>query len=97
MLKAIKNILLQIVHNIDSGNSNLSEEQAIEIVKVLQTYTDREVRLSKYQACQYLNMSRANFDNYIREGLIPRGKKEAGFKELFWTKKELDKVKKKRS
>lgn len=35
-------------------------------------------------------MSRATFDNYIREGKLPKGKKEAGFKELFWIKKELD-------
>ena len=46
--------------------------------------------MSKYQACKYLNISRATFDNYVREGSIPRGKKEAGFKELFYTKKDLD-------
>ena len=46
--------------------------------------------MSKYQACQYLNISRATFDNYVREGRLPRGKKEAGFKELFWIQKDLD-------
>ena len=46
--------------------------------------------MSKYQACMYLHISRATFDNYVREGSIPRGKKEAGFKELFYTKKDLD-------
>jgi predicted DNA-binding transcriptional regulator AlpA len=52
--------------------------------------TNKNKRLSKYKACEYLNMSRATFDNYVREGKIPKGKKEAGFKELSWTKKELD-------
>ena len=46
--------------------------------------------MSKYQAYQYLNVSRATFDNYVREGRLPRGKKEAGFKELSWKKQDLD-------
>lgn len=91
MLKAIRNLLIKIIENIDSGNSNLTEDEAIELVKVLQSYTDRTIRMSKYQACQYLNVSRATFDNYIRAGKLPRGKHEAGFKELSWDKKTLDK------
>lgn len=46
--------------------------------------------MSKYEACQYLNISRATFDNYVREGKLPKGTKEAGFKELSWSRKELD-------
>lgn len=90
MLKVIKDLLLKIVDNIDSGNSNITEKEALEITKVLQSYTDKTVKMSKYQACQYLNISRATFDNYVREGRLPRGKKEAGFKELFYTQKDLD-------
>lgn len=95
MLKIIRNLLAKIVDNIDTGNSNITENEALELAKVLQSYTDKTVRMSKYQACQYLNMSRASFDNYVREGKLPRGKKEAGFKELFWTQKDLDEFKKK--
>ena len=95
MLNLIKKILLKIVDDIDAGNSNISEKEALELTKVLQSYTDKTSKLSKYQACQYLNMSRASFDNYIREGKIPQGKKEAGFKEKFWIKKDLDNIKKK--
>lgn len=90
MLKVIKNLLLKIVDNIDSGNSNITESEAIELAKVIQSYTDKTQRLSKYQACRHLNVSRATFDNYVREGLLPRGKREAGFKELFWLEKDLD-------
>lgn len=90
MLKAIRNLLVKIVDNIDSGNSNLTENEALELAKILQSYTDKTIKMSKYQACQYLNVSRATFDNYVREGKLPRGKKEAGFKELFWTQKDLD-------
>lgn len=90
MLEIIKKLLLKIVDNIDAGNSNITSEEAIDVVKVLSSYTDKEVRLSKYQACQYLNISRASFDNYVRSGKLPKGIKQQGFKELFWTKKSLD-------
>lgn len=89
MLKTIKSLLQKIIDNIDSGNSDVDEFEAIEIAKMLQFYTDKSKKLSKYQACQYLNVSRATFDNYVRAGLIPKGKKESGFKELFWTERDL--------
>lgn len=38
------------------------------------------------------NVSRATFDNLVREGVIPRGEKVVGFKELFWKEKTLDEV-----
>ena len=44
------------------------------------------------QACQKLNVSRATFGNLVREGVIPRGEKVVGFKELFWEEKTLDEV-----
>lgn len=95
MLKVIRNLLAKIVNDIDAGNSNITENEAMELTKVLQSYTDKTVKMSKYQACQYLNVSRATFDNYVREGKLPRGKKEAGFKELFYTQKDLDAFKEK--
>ena len=90
MLKTIRNLLQKIIENIDAGNSNINEDEAIQIIDNLRRMTDKTVRLSKYQACQYLNVSRATFDNYVREGLIPKGKHQAGFKELSWSQKDLD-------
>lgn len=95
MLKVIKDLLLKVIDNIDSGNSNISEEEGIEIIGMIKTLTDKTQRLSKYKACEYLNVSRATFDNYVREGKLPKGKKVAGFNELSWTKKELDEYKSK--
>lgn len=93
MLEVIKKLLAKVINDIDAGNSNITENEAIELTKIIQTYTDKSVKMSKYQACRYLNMSRASFDNYVREGKIPRGKKEMGFKELFWQQKDLDNFK----
>lgn len=89
MIDIIKSLLQNCIDRIDSGNSNLSADEEIEIIQLLKKYTDKDRKFSKYQACKYLNMSRANFDKYIREGKIPKGKKEAGFKEIFWDESEL--------
>lgn len=81
---------MKIVNDIDAGNSNITEKEAMELTKVLQSYTDKTVKMSKYEACKYLNVSRATFNTYVRAGRLPRGKHEAGFKELSWDKKTLD-------
>lgn len=91
MLNIIKKYLAKIVEDIDAGNSNISEGDAIKLLEYVREITNKDKRLSKYESCNYLNVSRATFDNYIRDEKLPRGKKEAGFKELSWSKKDLDK------
>ena len=91
MINLIRSLLQKCIDRIDAGNSNISADEEIEIIELLKKYTDKDRKLSKYQACKYLNMSRATFDKYIREGKIPRGKKEAGFKELFYMESDLRK------
>lgn len=95
MLQTIKKLLLGIVDDIDAGNSNINEEEAMQIVKSLRAYSRKDAPMSKYQAYTYLNISRATFDNYVRAGKIPRGRKVAGFRELRWYKRDLAAVKKK--
>lgn len=51
-------------------------------------------RISKAYACEHiLHCSPATFDNYVRAGIIPKGKKEIGFNELSWSLKDFDGVK----
>jgi predicted DNA-binding transcriptional regulator AlpA len=38
-------------------------------------------------------MSTKNFDALVRKGVIPKGRKRIGFKELVWYKDEIDKCK----
>ena len=91
-MDVIAQLLEQCLGNIKAGTSNISEEDQLEIVAMLKKYTDKDRRLSKYQACTYLNISRSTFDNYVREGKIPKGKKETGWKELSWSESELKEV-----
>lgn len=87
MLTIVRNLLKKILDDIDAGNSNITEDEEKQIIDVLTNIT--EPRLSKYQAMQYLNVSRATFDNLVREGKLPQGSRQAGFKEKFWKKSEI--------
>lgn len=89
MLQTIKKLLLSIVDDIDAGNSNINEEEAIKVISLLKESVRKDMPMSKYQAYTFLNISRATFDNLVREGKLPKGKKVQGFKELVWFKKDL--------
>lgn len=91
MLKVIGKLLRDIADKIDEGSISSNPEETMQVMETLQKFVDKEQRISKYQACQYLNVSRATFDNYVREGKLPRGKHVVGFIELSWNKKDLDK------
>lgn len=90
MKEIIRKLLQNLIDDFDAGNTNIDEEEAVKIAKVLSELR-KDNGISKYAACKYLNVSRATFDNYVREGKIPKGKHEIGFKELRWYKKDLDK------
>lgn len=74
----------------DSDNCNITMEQQSKIISVLSNIANPDYRMSKVQACDYLGVSRATFDNYVRDGFIPKGIKQEGFKELSWQKSDLD-------
>lgn len=73
-----------IADKIENGTCELTQEQAINLFSVIGT----EV-LSKEQACLFLNVSRSKFDSLVRGNKLPKGRKIAGFKELFWNKNDL--------
>ena len=89
MLELIKLAFQQFINDIDSGNSNINQEQQKELLDLIQKFTQKQ--LSKIEAANYIGVSRATFDNYIARGLIPKGTKRQGFKELSWNKQDLDK------
>lgn len=90
-LKSIIRTLLQkFIDDIDSDNCNITMEQQSKIISVLSNIANPDQRMSKIQACDYLGVSRATFDNYVRDEFIPKGIKQEGFKELSWNKADLD-------
>lgn len=86
MLKTILTRLLrEAADKIDAGNCEMSEQEMIDAVRLF-----AHEPLSKDRACALLGVSRATFDNYIRNGWLPEGKKRIGFKELAWYRDELE-------
>ena len=92
-LKLTKELLLKIANSIDENSSYINLEQYEELLSTVNFMTQSNVKYSKYQAINYLNISRATFDNYVADGKIPKGRKQQGFKEIFWLKSDLDKFK----
>ena len=84
LIKLLVKELREKADCIEAGNSNLTEEEAIDLFGVIAHQS-----MSKEEACSYLNISRATFDNYIRDGFLPKGRKERGKTNLVWYKDEL--------
>ena len=91
--KLIRDLLADRLEQIDAGNSNIDEESAIAILKAVNDSTDMTKRVSKYKACLILCISRATFDNYVREGKLPKGEHTIGFKEKSWNLYDINKFK----
>ena len=91
MLKVIREMLQKFIDDIDAGNSNLSFEQQCNIFRLLSNVNiGQENEMNKTEAADYLGVSRATFDYYVRDGRIPHGKQIGNFKELRWYKSDLD-------
>lgn len=91
LLKTIRALLQKCIDDIDTGNCYPTDEEAIEMIDALKKYTRKDMPMSKYQCCEYLNISRTTFNNLVNDGKLPEGQKVQGFKEKFWYKKDLDK------
>lgn len=91
MLKVIRDILQKFIDDIDADNTHLNYEQQCSILKILSNVDiGQDNEMNKTQASEYLGVSRATFDNYVRDGYIPEGKQVGRFKELRWYKSDLD-------
>lgn len=82
--RMIVKLLRETADKIDAGTCELSEQEAVEIMSAISHRV-----LSKEQACEFLTLQRSRFDDLVREGRIPRGRKRRGFKELIWYEDEL--------
>lgn len=84
LAKLITKNLREVADKIDAGNSELTEEEAMDILSILTHKV-----LSKEQACSFVNLQVSQFDNLIRQGKLPKGRKRRGFTALVWYEDEL--------
>lgn len=91
MLQIIKTLLQKYIDDIDSNNTNINYEQQCAIIRILSNVdSGQNNEMNKTEAADYLGVCRATFDNYVRDGFIPKGKQVGKFKELRWYKSDLD-------
>lgn len=91
MLQIIKSILQKWINDIDANNTNLTYEQQCNVIRLMSNVDlGQDNEMNKTEAADYLGVSRATFDNYVRDGFIPKGKQVGRFKELRWYKSDLD-------
>ena len=85
----IKNTIIKMLREtadkIEVGTCEMSDTEAMELLSILSHRA-----MSKEDACIYLNISRSRFDDLVREGKLPKGRKRRGFKELVFYQNELD-------
>jgi predicted DNA-binding transcriptional regulator AlpA len=89
LLPTIRAVLSEIINHIDSGECATSEEEERMFLDLCKMIAKKDERISKYEACRILGVSRTTFDRLVSEGRLPRGKKIAGWKELSWERKDL--------
>lgn len=82
--KQIVSTLRMIANNVEADNTNIDSETAMELLAFIS-----HEPLNKEQSCKFLDISRSKFDNHVRKGELPKGRKIAGYKELIWYKDEL--------
>ena len=54
MLKIIRELLLQIVDRIDTGNTNLNADQMCDVIKILGDLNEPQEEMSKSKVAEYL-------------------------------------------
>ena len=85
----IKNTIIKMLREtadkIEVGTCEMSDTEAMELLSILSHRA-----MSKEDTCIYLNISRSRFDDLVREGKLPKGRKRRGFKELVFYQNELD-------
>lgn len=83
--KLLSSHLREIADKLDAGNTNITEEQAIDILSSIS-----HIKLTKEEVCDEFGLSRATFDRYVLNGYIPRGVKEKHKTNLVWYKDEIE-------
>ena len=82
--EGLSKLLREIADKLDNNNSEIEEEQALEIMKLVAHYP-----ISKERAAIELHIHPSRFDTLVREGKIPKGRKIIGFKEKRWYLDEI--------
>lgn len=89
--KRLSNALRKGADSLDAGNTPLEEEDLEFLLDAVRYLT--EEKLSKYQVAQRLNLDNTKKVDYlVATGRLRKGRKQTGFKEIFWYPKDLENI-----
>lgn len=78
-------LLQQAITDIKADRCNMSEEEASALMDAL-----ANIKQNKAQAASFVNLSESQFDNEVKVGRLPEGKKlYRGDQHKYWTKRDL--------
>ena len=84
-------MLRKIADDLDAGTTTFAAEGCHTVLNTINLMEHGDEEMSKSEAAEYIGVCRATFDNYVSNGLIPRGvNKHRDTKTLFWWKSDLD-------
>lgn len=93
MIKLLRQELEDSIAQIDAGNTNLTNDQMINLIEHLAFINKGVKRISKAYACEHILHINSNKFNYLKaKGIIPEGRHELGFKEESWRIADFDKA-----
>lgn len=78
--------LRQLAENIELDKCEATDEQGLDVLDII-----RHKPMYKEQSYEYLGLGRSRFDDLVRDGILPKGRKDKGGK-LYWYQDELDKA-----
>lgn len=93
VVRIMVSIMTKGINQLINGECDESESGLMGLAEYAKNFICPEKVMSKYESAKYLGISSKTFDRYIETRKIPKGKSQAGFKELSWLKKDLDKFK----
>lgn len=91
MKTLISKLLRDLADRLDSGTSHLDEKGCNKVLNTINLMENGDQEMTKLEAAEYLGVCRATFDNYVKDGFLPRGRNlHTNTKALFWWKSDLD-------
>lgn len=88
--KIIEELLSSLLKNVKSGNCNLSDDAAEDVVNAITAMNKNVYNITKRAACdKILHCATSTFELYRTMKLIPDGHHDYGSKELRWCENDF--------
>ena len=93
-MQLLKLLLTQVIDDLDSGNSNLNEQQCLEVIDIIKKYNPKlevDKELTMTDICNKYHITRQTFYRKVKEGIIPEGIKKPG-RNPYWKESVIKEI-----